>query len=302
MEIALNTYSLRKEIEAGVLGDSVQAIINLCKDTGITKVEYLDHHFDMKDLPTIIKRLKAEGIEVYSLGAHCKILVNPKDIQKKADEAKEWLQLAHDNNIKYVRFQMDSGPFPKLFPPMEDFDDEEWEEYYEIIDAGIEHTKSSYDLVVPIAEKLGVTIGIETHGSFSSNWVFMKKFNEIYTSKNVEWVYDIGNYENDEMRFKALEEIKKRTAYLHAKSYKYDDKGFEVSSKKVDFPRATKMLKEAGFDGVWSIEFEGKAMGIRGFLQSIEWCKYSFAQADGKEYTMKTDFPSDEELIAKYKG
>ena len=62
---------------------------------------------------------------------------------------------------------------------------------------------------IEVAEKLDVSIAIETHHSYSSNYVYMQNFEKEFKSKNIGWIFDIGNYENDNMRWKALEEIKK---------------------------------------------------------------------------------------------
>ena len=78
------------------------------------------------------------------------------------------------------------------------------------------------------------------------------------------------------MRWEALEVIKSNTAYIHAKAYDFDATGLEM---KLDYPKAAQILHDAGFDGNWSIEFEGKMNGILGALKTNELNKHSIAAA-----------------------
>ncbi len=303
MERAFNTYSIRNEIESlpDMYQKALDATIGICEDLEIQNVEFLDRHFNLEELGDVKSKLEDSGITLFSLGSHAKLLVKQKDLEEKVKEARQWIEAAHTHGIPFVRFQMDSGNLPQLFPPFEDFDEEEWEEYHELIDAAIDQTRPSIDGILALVEDTGVKIAIETHGSFSSNYVYMEKFVSEFDSKFIGWAYDIGNFENDEMRFKALDVLQGQIFYLHAKAYAFDDEGRENSAKQIDFPRAAQILKDRGFEGQWSIEFEGNYNGILGTYQTNEWIKYAFAQANGEAYTMQTDFPSGKELASKYK-
>ena len=302
MEIALNTYSLRDELKE--MKDPHGFIIQFCLDNHISKIEYLEGHFEMDKLEDLINRLESKNLKIFSLASHCKFLDKPDLLEEQAIEAHKWIDLAYKHNVEFIRFQMGSGTLMQVFQPMDDFDEEEWEDYNEMIEEAIEQTRPSIEKIMPRAVELGIKIAIETHGSFSSNYVYMKRFNEEFTSKypnNLGWCLDTGNFENNKMRWRAIDEIKDKTFYLHAKSYKYDDDGFEVSNIPIDFPKVAQMFHGVGFDGIWSIEFEGKYNGILGALQSAEWCKYAFAKVEGKDYIMKTDFPSPKDLMKQYK-
>lgn len=298
MDAAFNTYSIRREWESlGPQEKRIQATIDFCHDMDISKLEFLDHHFEKSDLKAHVKTFSDNGIEVFAIGPHGHLLVKPNEVDKYVKMGTEWLELAHDAGVFNVRFQVGDGPMPRAFAPMDDFDDEEWEEYNEQIADAIKFTAPVVDPLLEVAERLGVTIGIETHHSYSSNYIYMKQFEERWQSKNIGWLFDIGNYENDDMRWKALDVIKGNVKWIHAKAYDFDEQGFET---KLDYPKAAKILAEAGFSGEWSIEFEGKMNGFLGALRTNELIKYSIAKAQGKDYTMKTDFPTGDELVAKY--
>jgi sugar phosphate isomerase/epimerase len=274
-------------------------VIAICKDMGITQLEWLDQHFDRKNLAKGTKSLADNGIKVFAIGPHVHLLVKPDEVNKMITDGKEWLNLAHGAGIKYVRFQVGDGSMPKAFaPPPDDSDQEDKDEYNEMMTEAIELSAKVIDPLVVEADKLDVNIAIETHHSYSSNFVYMKLVNEKWPSKHLGWIFDIGNFPTDYERWTSLEVIKKRTYYLHAKAYDFDAKGFEL---KLDYPKAAKILNDAGFKGNWSIEFEGKMNGILGAFRTCELVRYSIAAAEKKSYTMNTAFPSDKDLMKKYK-
>ena len=294
---ALNTYSLRNEWDK-VAKKGMASVIALCKDMDISAMEILDKHFKPETLTEDTQALADAGISVFSIGPHVHLLVKPGEVDKMVADGKHWLELAQGAGIGNVRFQVGDGPLPKAFPPMPDFSDEEWTDYDEQMQEAVDLSAKVIDPLVEQAESLGVTIAIETHHSYSSNFRYMKLVNDRWPSSRLGWIFDIGNYENDYMRWEGLETIKSRTAYVHAKAYDFDGNGFE---KKLDYPKACSILNEAGFAGAWSIEFEGKAMGILGAMQTNELLKYCLATVEGSSYDMVTSFPSEKDLLKKYK-
>lgn len=298
MQIALNTYSLRNEWDK-IAKKNLNSLIAICKDMDISQVELLDKHFKKESLANDTKMLYDNGITVFAIGPHVHLLVKPNEVEYNVTEGKEWLNLAHDAGIKFIRFQIGDGPLPKAFQPMQDFSDDEWKEYDEQIMKAVEFTAPVIEPLISEAENLGdVVISMETHHSYSSNFRYMKLVQNRWNSKVLGWIFDIGNYENDYMRYEALEVIKSNTAYVHAKAYDFNANGLE---KTLDYPKAYQVLHDAGFDGNWSIEFEGRMNGILGALKTNEIVRYSIAAATGEAYTMSTTFPSDKDLLKKYK-
>ncbi|MBN2150162.1 MAG: sugar phosphate isomerase/epimerase [Candidatus Lokiarchaeota archaeon] len=298
MDVALNTYSVRNEWDQ-LAKKGLDKIVAICNDMGVTQLEWLDRHFEKEELAKGTKHLADCGIKVFAIGPHVHLLAKPAEVNKMVADGKEWLELAHGAGVGHVRFQVGDGPLPRAFaPPPDDADQEDKDEYGGMIGEAVELSAKVIDPLLVEAEKLGVNIAIETHHSYSSNYVYMKLVNERWPSKNIGWIFDIGNYPTDEERWTSLDVIKKRTYYVHAKAYDFDGNGFE---KKLDYPKACKVLHDAGFDGNWSIEFEGKMNGILGAFRTSELVRYSIAAAQGKAYTMRTSFPSEKDLIGKYK-
>ncbi|MFX0101154.1 MAG: sugar phosphate isomerase/epimerase family protein [Candidatus Hodarchaeota archaeon] len=299
MKIGLNTYSIKDNWQelGNTQEERIRATIALCNDMDIDQLEFFDAHFDVKDLTAHVKTFNDAGINVFSIGPHVPLLVKPDKAREKIEEASKWLNLAHDAGVPMVRFNLGDAPLPRLMAPDEDYDEEDWEEYREMIATAIEVTGHVINPLIEIAERLDTMIGIETHRSYSSDHEYMALFEKEYPSKNLGWIFDIGNYDNDEMRWKALDVIKKNTKYAHAKTYAFDDAGHETT---LDYPKAFKILHEAGFKGIWSIECQPKVIGILCALRTNELCKYSLAKVQGNDYKMKVDFLPADALLKAY--
>ncbi|MFX0099172.1 MAG: sugar phosphate isomerase/epimerase family protein [Candidatus Hodarchaeota archaeon] len=318
MKIALNSYSTRNEWEKI---KKVDGLIKICKDLNITSLEYLDRHFSVKEfgwdpkpkdqkssepeLGDAIAKLKDAGIEVFSLGPHVRLLCGPDDIADVINEAKMWIDICASHGVPKMRGSMarSAGNLSALWPPppknMYDDDDEykeDMEDYMEMVDMAFERITQVMTPVLQYAKQKGVTICQETHHSYSSNYIFMKKVLDKYPD-NYGLAYDFGNYENDDLRYGMLENCGERVKYWHAKCYKFDKKGFET---KLDYPRAVKINADQGFDGIFSIEFEGKYNGVLGAYQTTELLKYSIARYKGESYKMKTDFGSPNAIMKKF--
>lgn len=296
MKISISSYSLRNEWK--VLGkDKIDSLIAICKDMNIENVELLDSEFTPETLPTIVKKMANNGITVFAIAVGLGLLAKPEEVEATVKEGKRIIKMAHDSGIKYIRFFVGDGPMPRAFPPMEDFDENDWKGYKDQMDEAVNLTDPVLTSMLALAEQLGVYIGLESHHSYSSNYIYMEALLKRFPSPNIGWVFDIGNFDNDNMRWKALEIIKKRVFYLHAKAYAFDEKGFE---KTLDYPKICQILADANFNGIWSIEFEGKMNGIFGIQKNAELIKYSIAKSQGKEYAMNLMIPTGEDLIKKY--
>ena len=294
MKITLSTYSLRNEWK-DFIKDKPEALMVICKDLGFDEIELID--FTTDTLEAIVAKLTANGVKVFGIATGLTYLVKPEEVAQTLKEGEQLIRLAHKCKIKYIRGFVGNGPLPPVFAPMEDFEEEEWAEYNEQIQQAAELSGAILDPLLKLAEELDVYLGIETHHGYSSNYIYMQEINKRFTSKHLGWIFDVGNYENDEMRWKALEEVKNRVFYVHAKMYQFDEKGFETT---LDYPKVHKTLKEAGFDGKWSIEFEGKMNGLYGTIKSQELLKYCIAQGIGDKYSINVNIPTGQELIEKY--
>ena len=330
MELALNTYSIRNE---WFLIDGLNGLIKLLKETGLKKVEMFDAHFkvskqdwntaaklQLPELADVQKALKELDVDVFALAPHVKYLCEEDKVEETIEKGKKWVDICAEYGIETYRASIGgSSKHPRLFPPMDDFDDEDWEEYDQVVDAAVERCFETFDPVVEYAETKDVVLSIETHHSYSSNYRFMRKLLEKIPSRNLMIDYDIGNYEQDILRYKMLEECGERVYYWHLKTYGYDENGLAVDyqtdkkwkvvndqglleggTEMIDVVELAKLSHSKGFDGCLSIEFEGKYCGLVGTLQSIEIGKAAIAAVNGESYEIKTEMPHEEDIMDEY--
>ncbi len=297
MDLGISSYSIRNEWD-DLAKNRIESLVAICQDMKIDRVELLDSEFTPETLAGIVTSMAGQGIDVFAIAHGVSLLVKPGEVEKAIQDGKAMLSLAHSAGVKYLRFPMGDGPMPRAYPPMDDFDDEEWAEYRNQMEDAVNFTEPVLTPLLAYAQELNVNIGVESHHSYSSNYIFIEKLLERFPSKHLGWILDVGNFENDALRWKALDVMKHRVFYVHAKAYDFDANGFET---KLDYPRVVQILGDAGFDGTWSIEFEGKMNGIYGVHKTAELLRYSIARASGGEYTMNLDIPLGEELLGKYK-
>lgn len=296
MELGISSYSLRNEWTR-LAGDKIDALAAVCRDLDVSQVELLDSEFTPETLPGIVARLAGRGITVFGIAVGQHLLVKPGELDTALREAQRIVTMAHAAGVKYIRFFVGDGPMPHAFPPMDDFDDEEWEEYHAQMAQAVDYTAPLLEPLLAHAEPLDVHVGIESHHGYSSNYVYMEKLLARFPSRHLGWIFDVGNFENDALRWKALEAIKRRTFYVHAKAYQFDARGLEPT---LDYPRACEVLADAGFAGVWSIEFEGKMNGLHGVHRTAELIKYAMARSAGRDYAINVDVPPGDVLLEKY--
>ncbi len=330
MEVALNTYSIRNE---WFLIDGLNGLLKLLKQTGLKKVEMFDAHFkvtkqgwnmdaklQLPELADVQKALKELDVKVFALAPHVKYLCDDDKVAETIDKGKMWVDICAEHGVETYRASIGgSDNFPRLFPPMDDFDEEDWEDYDELVDAAVDRCFETFDPVVKYAETKNVVVSIETHHSYSSNYRFMRKLLDKIPSRNLMIDYDVGNYEQDVLRYKMLEECGERVYYWHLKTYGYDKNGMAVdfqTDKKwkvvndqglleggteiIDIIELAKLSHSKGFDGCLSIEFEGRYCGLVGTLQSIEIGKAAIAAVNGEAYTIKTEMPHEEDIMDEY--
>ena len=128
------------------------------------------------------------------------------------------------------------------------------------------------------AEKLNVVMALEDHGALCKNSAeqlfYIRKINSPFLRATA----DIGNYQvpGGELPQDALKNIAGNTAMVHVKDYTIINNTFvacPVGEGFIDFNRCFRILKNSGFDGYISLEYECShgipAHGIRTSLVNM---------------------------------
>ena len=149
------------------------------------------------------------------------------------------------------------------------------------------HMKRIYQLIVPVAERYGITINVEPHGYYTTKPEFMAEILSFCDSPNLMLNFDTGNTfiaGQDPVAF--LESFKDRVAHVHIKdvspslasSSRGELTGIAVSHCAIgegvnadNIRECLNILKQKGYAGVMSLECEGQGGPM--IEQSLKWVR-----------------------------
>jgi len=127
-------------------------------------------------------------------------------------------------------------------------------------------TIASYRRIANYAEAKGVKIGLENHGGISADPRNVVEIAEAVGRQRFGTLPDFGNFA-PETRYEGLVRLVPYALVVHAKTYDLDADG---DVPEFDFPRCLRIVRDAGYDGYLSIEFEGKGDQYDGVQRTIE--------------------------------
>ena len=208
-------------------------------------LEFVAPHFASRE-PAYVKEIKSR-----LAGAHSHLENIPVDISELHTEGglsgqdakvrenaitavKGWIDLAHELGARSVR--CDPG----------DFDPED-----------LTHTIESYRKLAAYGTSRSVRVIIENHGKVGSEHpdALVRIFKAV-KSDYLGALPDFGNFPDEEARLKGLPMLfPYAKTVCHAKGLEFDGTGKE---SKFDFRKCVEISKQAGYKGVYSIEYEGQ--------------------------------------------
>jgi len=226
--------------------------------------KYKVHHFEFctthfaSSEPSYLQEIRSRLVRTHST-----VVNMPVDIeglwdqgglsdpdQKKRDWAvnayKKWIDVAHNLGVKSVR--CDPG---KMDPK------------------NLERTAQSYRALASYAEPKGVHVIIENHGGVGSEHPEeLVKLFKLAGPADVGALPDMGNFPDEATRQQGLAMLFPYAHVVcHAKGLEIDSDGVE---KKYDFPKAIEISKKAGFQGIYSIEYEGPGDPYVGVQKTLD--------------------------------
>jgi inosose dehydratase len=159
--------------------------------------------------------------------------------------------------------------------------------------------KRSYEQIIVVAEAHKIIVNIEPHGYFTTNPDRMAEMLAFVKSPWLRMNMDTGNTfiaGNDPVKF--LKRFLKRVSHVHVKdvseslaaALRGKDTGIAVSAcslgggvNATNIKKCLAILRDAGYDGVLSIECEG--LGGPMIEQSLAWLRATFKELGIKETT-----------------
>jgi sugar phosphate isomerase/epimerase len=130
----------------------------------------------------------------------------------------------------------------------------------------------AYEKIVPVAEKCGVTLGLENHWGLGVTPAGIKRVIDAIHSPWLKVTLDTGNFLEDP--YDRLKQLAPEAVLLQAKTYFGEGVWYTLD---LDYPRIAGIMKEAGYRGYVSLEFEGKEDPLTAIPKSLELLRRAFA-------------------------
>lgn len=263
MKIAVSAYSFNQAIQAGKM--TILDVIPKAKEMGFDGIEITSVGITSEQLRAIAPQLAAQSKEygmpicAYLTGAD--FLRNGLDFE--VERLKGEVEIAALMGAPRLRHDAAWGVDPEGNPVA-------YEDALPILAEG-------YRRVTEYAAGLGVHTMIENHGYYAQDALRVKALIEAVNHKNFGWLIDMGNFMcADEVSVESVAIAAPYAVHVHAKDFHYKAAGspvpnmgwFPTRGKNllrgaivghgvVDVKGCIELIKNAGYDGWISIEFEG---------------------------------------------
>lgn len=130
----------------------------------------------------------------------------------------------------------------------------------------------AYQKLAKEAETRGVVMGLENHWGLGRTPEGVKRVVDAVNSPWLRVTLDTGNFLEDP--YDRLKQLAPDTVLLQAKTYHGGGVWYTLD---LDYPRIARIMKDAGFTGYVSLEFEGKEDPLTAIPKSLETLRKAFA-------------------------
>ena len=263
MKIAVSSYSFFQAIREGRM--NYMDVIPAAKEMGYEGIEIVRYNQTDEEMRALAPKLKAQAEEyglpiiAYMVGA-------------------DFLKNGLENEVKRLQGEVEIAALmgaPRMRHDSTAGKDAEGRQY--TVEEALPIVAEGYRRVTEFAAGLGVHTMIENHGYFFQDSARVKKLIETVNHPNFGWNMDMGNFMcADETPVEAVKVAAPMAVHAHAKDFHYKAKGEYVPKQgwfgtrggnslrgsiighgEVNVPECLKILREAGYDGWLSVEFEG---------------------------------------------
>lgn len=283
MKLAISSYSFYR-FGQGVEPSrpSFPEMIERCAGYGVDGIELLGDHFSREDLEPEqlgpVKRLALrKGIQICAVSA-LHNFVNPDVDQRREQIAivERWIDVAAYLGAPVVRvwggrwrtitsfeeYMAKGGHEPNL-PGYTDDDAFAW-------------SIESFHPCVEYAGRHGVTLGLENHWGLTGTAEGTLRIMNAVNSPWLKIILDTGNFLPDADVAAELRMLAPHAVMVHAKTYLGGGLNYE---SRTDLAQSLVALRDAGYRGYLSLEFEGKAHPDEGIPAGLEELRRAMASA-----------------------
>ena len=254
---------------------SIESCIDLAAKLGFDGVEILRRQVGeptAQQMREYKRRAFANGLDLMGYSTHQTFLrPDPAERKKNIDDTIRFIDEAHEMGIPTVRVNTGrwdtSVNFDELMknrglePPIAGHTDEE----------AFGWVKEAFEQIVPHAEKRGVVLGMENHwGLAISPEGVLRVINDV-PSPWFKVTVDTGNFLEDP--YDRIAKIAPHACLVQAKTYFGGGRWYTLD---LDYGRIAGILRDAGYQGYISLEFEGNEEVVAGVGKSLAMLREHF--------------------------
>lgn len=269
MKLSVSAWCLQKKLYQKEI--TLLDFICYCHENGVKYVELLDCFLDAENDIEKVKKLLDKlcmGVSAYSISNDF-VHVDKEERIKQIHYVKESMDTALKLGTRLLRVFSGDKKEGVSFE-----DAKEW-----IIEC--------FQETASLAEEKGVTMVLENHGLLAGKSHQVKEIIDRVGSKALRSNADVGNFALvNEDSLNAVKILKDKIGFVHLKDFKKaDDKdgytaldgniyqGSVLGKGDVPLPAIIDYLREYGYQGFLSIEYEGPGDPLKGTLECIEYAK-----------------------------
>lgn len=272
--IAVSTYSYWRYRPDSKL--SIEDCIDLAAETGFDGVEIL--HVQMTDesnsaLQRIKQRAFRHGLDLCGFSTHQSFISpDPDERQRNVEHTIRCIELAYALGIPTIRVNTGrwgtSGSFDELMankgiePRLEGYTD----------DDGFGWVEEGLTKCLPRAEECGVVLGLENHWGLGRTAEGVLRILHDIDSPWLRATLDTGNFL--ERTYEQMEMLAPYAVLVQAKTYYGGGTWYSLD---LDYNRIAGILRQAGYQGYVSLEFEGRESHETAVPKSLDLLRRAFS-------------------------
>jgi inosose dehydratase len=265
MKLGLSTYSLSRAIRAKEM-DVLEAI-ELIKEYGGEHVEIVPIGYDLVENPELIDAIRDKahesGLELSNYAMHANFITNDDTAyENEIQRVMKHVDFAHRLGVKLMRHDVAMRPASEASIVQ--------------FEADLPRLAEACGRIADYAAQYGITTSVENHGHYIQSSDRVQRLISAVNRPNYKTTLDIGNFMCvDENSVVAVKKNLPFASMIHLKDFfyrpanQYPGKGWSptangnylrgaiVGHGDIDMRSVLKVIKESGYDGYISIEFEG---------------------------------------------
>lgn len=280
MKFSVSSYSFHRfgQGPEGNQKPSFYEMIERCAEWSFDGLELLGVHFENTDREELCKLKQfafEHGVALVAVSAHHNFVKpDPAERLGEVDKISLWADVAHEIGAPAVRAfggRWTTCPnFAEFMaakgeePPLDGHTEAE----------GYDWSAEAFKIASYYAGRKGVTLVLENHWGFTMTSEGVLRILNAVRSPWLKVALDTGNFNFCAEPYKEMETLAPYAAMVHAKTYYGGGIYYDAD---LDYRRIARILKDAGFQGYVSLEFEGKAHPSEAIPQSLAMLRDAFA-------------------------